>query len=95
MQCCTPHPREFDIAQLNNRTRLNLEYAGEKQKEIAQLEAAVATLRNTTGAKQTEIVRLGQVIGAGEIMGLHDTDADANADADAGVDVDHRGFEAK
>ena len=54
-------PREFDIEELNNRTRLNLDYAAEKQKEILQLETAVTTLRNTTAVKEAQIQKLGEV----------------------------------
>ena len=54
-------PRAFDIEELNNRTRLNLDYAAEKQKEILQLETAVTTLRNTTAAKEAQIQKLGEV----------------------------------
>ena len=53
--------REFDVEELKNRTRLNLDYAAEKQKEIQQLETAVNTLKNTTAIKESQIIKLGQV----------------------------------
>ena len=53
--------REFDVEELKNRTRLNLDYAAEKQKEIQQLETAVNTLKNTTAIKESQIIQLGQV----------------------------------
>ena len=49
------------MEELKNRTRLNLDYAAEKQKEIQQLEAAVNTLKNTTAIKESQIIKLGQV----------------------------------
>ena len=55
------HFREFDVEELKNRTRLNLDYAAEKQKEIQQLETAVKTLKNTTAIKESQIIKLGQV----------------------------------
>lgn len=55
------HYREFDVEELKNRTRLNLDYAAEKQKEIQQLETAVNTLKNTTAIKESQIIQLGQV----------------------------------
>ena len=55
------HFREFDVEELKNRTRLNLDYAAEKQKEIQQLETAVNTLKNTTAIKESQIIKLGQV----------------------------------
>lgn len=49
------------MEELKNRTRLNLDYAAEKQKEIQQLETAVKTLKNTTAIKESQIIKLGQV----------------------------------
>ena len=49
------------MEELKNRTRLNLDYAAEKQKEIQQLETAVKTLRNTTATKEAQIIQLGEV----------------------------------
>lgn len=49
------------MEELKNRTRLNLDYAAEKQKEIQQLETAVNTLKNTTAIKESQIIKLGQV----------------------------------
>merc|ERR1712106_733490 len=52
--------KDIDISDLNERIRLNLDYAAEKQKEIRQLETAVATLRNTTIVKDEQIISLGE-----------------------------------
>ena len=49
------------MEELKNRTRLNLDYAAEKQKEIQQLETAVNTLKNTTAIKESQIIQLGHV----------------------------------